>query len=129
MVVVMGSETIEKLCASLSLKDREGPVRKLQDELKVAGAQKMALCLAGKVLSLDLVNREAFRSLISRIWKVQGGVEIEAITNNKYAFHFQTIEDRRKVLSGGLWSFDNALIILEEPAGKGAIASLKVSVT
>ncbi|KAK1553593.1 hypothetical protein Q3G72_000877 [Acer saccharum] len=32
----MGSEVIEKLCASLSLKDREGPVRKLQNELKTS---------------------------------------------------------------------------------------------
>ncbi|TXG67435.1 hypothetical protein EZV62_008710 [Acer yangbiense] len=125
----MGFEVIEKLCASLSLKDREGSIRKLQDELKVAGAQKMALCLVGKILSVDLVNREAFKSLISRIWKVQsGGVEIEAITNNIYAFHFQMVEDRRKILAGGLWSFDNALIVLEEPAGKGVIASLKFSI-
>ncbi|KAK4839107.1 hypothetical protein QYF36_019191 [Acer negundo] len=33
----MGSEEIERLCASMSLKEQEGPVRKLQDELKVCG--------------------------------------------------------------------------------------------
>ncbi|KAK2661449.1 hypothetical protein Ddye_000023 [Dipteronia dyeriana] len=68
---------IMKLYASLSLKEREGPVHRLHDGLKVAGAQKLALCLAGKILSLDLVNRESFQSMIARIWKVQKGVEIE----------------------------------------------------
>ena len=61
---------IEKLCASLSLKDREGPVRTRHNDLKDAGAQKMALCLAGKILSPDLINRVAFRSVIARIWRI-----------------------------------------------------------
>ncbi|KAK3218022.1 hypothetical protein Dsin_011992 [Dipteronia sinensis] len=73
----MNKEEIGKLCASLSLIDREEPVHKLQDELKAAGAQKLALCLAGKILSPDLINRDAFRTLISKIWKVRGEVEIE----------------------------------------------------
>ncbi|KAK3227088.1 hypothetical protein Dsin_006950 [Dipteronia sinensis] len=85
----------------------------------------MALCLVGKILSPDLINREAFRSLITRIWKVQEGVEIEVISNNIYAFHFHSINDRIKFLSGGPWSFDDVLIVLEEPTGKGAIKSLK----
>ncbi|KAK4857298.1 hypothetical protein QYF36_026652 [Acer negundo] len=74
---------------------------KIHDELKVVGEQKMALCLAGKILSSDLVNRKAFRSLITRIWKVQERVEIEVISNHIYAFHFQSMDGRRKVLMGG----------------------------
>ncbi|TXG53482.1 hypothetical protein EZV62_022651 [Acer yangbiense] len=85
----------------------------------------MALCLAGKILSPDLVNRDAFRSLISRIWKVRGGVEIEVVTNNVYAFHFQLSEDRRKVFTSGPWNFDDSLIVLEEPTGTGSIKGLK----
>ncbi|TXG64262.1 hypothetical protein EZV62_011256 [Acer yangbiense] len=121
----MGTEEIVNLCASMSLKEREGPVRRLQDELKVAGERKMALCLAGRILSQDLINRYAFRNVISRIWKVRGDVEIEVINSNTYAFHFQFPEDRRKVLAGGPWSFNDSLIVLEELTGKGALRSLK----
>ncbi|KAK4850456.1 hypothetical protein QYF36_006908 [Acer negundo] len=78
----------------------------------------MALCPAGKLMSPDLINREAFRSLIARIWKIQEGVEIEVISNIIYAFHFQSMDDRRRVLMGGPWSFDEALIVLKEPGGK-----------
>ncbi|KAK2659342.1 hypothetical protein Ddye_005875 [Dipteronia dyeriana] len=121
----MASKEIEKLCAYLSLKEREGPIHKLHEGLKEGGAQKLALCLSGKNLSPDLVNREAFRSVISRIWKLRGSVEIEAITNNIYVFYFQLPEDHWKVMAGGLWSFDDALIVLEEPMGKGAIKGLR----
>ncbi|TXG49311.1 hypothetical protein EZV62_025186 [Acer yangbiense] len=121
----MGLEEIERLCASMSIKDREGPVRTLNAGLKMGGAQKMALCLAGKILSPDLVNMDAFRSLIARIWKVRGGVEIEVITNNVYAFHFQLSEDRRKVFASGPWKFDDSLIVLEEPTGTRSIKGLK----
>ncbi|TXG51132.1 hypothetical protein EZV62_023656 [Acer yangbiense] len=85
----------------------------------------MALCLAGKILSPDLVNIDTFRSLIARIWKLKGGVEIEVVTNNVYAFHFQLPEDRRKVFVGGPWTFDDSLIVLEEPIRKGSIKGLK----
>ncbi|TXG72019.1 hypothetical protein EZV62_000598 [Acer yangbiense] len=110
----------------MSLTEREGPVRRLQGMLKEVGAKKLALCLAGKILSREPINREAFCSLIVRIWKVQGGggVEIEVISTNIYAFHFQSFDDRKRVLMGGPWSFDGALIVLEEPEGKGAINSL-----
>ncbi|TXG70029.1 hypothetical protein EZV62_004964 [Acer yangbiense] len=37
----------------------------------------MALCLAGKILSPNLVNRDAFRALIPMIWKPRGSVDIE----------------------------------------------------
>ncbi|KAK2647431.1 hypothetical protein Ddye_014920 [Dipteronia dyeriana] len=121
----MSLKEIEKLCASLSLKEREGPMRRLHDELKIVGVQKLGLCLAGRILSLDLINRDAFWLVISKIWRVRGEIEIEAITNNTYAFPFQFHEDRRKVLAGGLWSFDDSLIVLEEPSGKAAITSMK----
>ncbi|KAK3184896.1 hypothetical protein Dsin_032182 [Dipteronia sinensis] len=85
----------------------------------------MALCLAGRILSSDLINRDAFQTVISRIWKVRGEVEIEVINGNTYAFHFQFPDDRRKVLASGPWSFDDSLIVLEEPTGKGELQSLK----
>ncbi|TXG57950.1 hypothetical protein EZV62_015779 [Acer yangbiense] len=73
----MESADIAPLCASLSLIEREGPVRKLDEKLKV-----------------------------------------EAI---------QRLHDRRKVLSGAPWTFDNALLVLEKPEGKGMVENLAFS--
>ncbi|KAK2638329.1 hypothetical protein Ddye_026124 [Dipteronia dyeriana] len=70
----MSVEKIAKLYASMSLKERECPMRKLNNVSKDVKAQKMALCL---------------------------------------------------VLAGGPWSFDDALIVLEEPVEKWAVKSVK----
>ncbi|KAK2659499.1 hypothetical protein Ddye_006032, partial [Dipteronia dyeriana] len=102
----------------------EGPVRKLDERLKSVAMDRMALCLVGKIISNRTINRAAFIRVIGKIWQVKKGVDVESVTGNIFTFHFNDQEDRNHVLSGGPWSFDDALIILEKPVGKGAIESL-----
>ncbi|KAK2664334.1 hypothetical protein Ddye_002908 [Dipteronia dyeriana] len=120
----MDPNDIARLCASMSLSERDGPVRKLKDSLKIAAVQRMSLCLVGKVLSNKPVNREAFMRVIGRIWQIQMGMEIEPVTGNIFMFHFKDMEDRLKVIFGAPWSFDDALLALVKPAGKGKIESI-----
>ncbi|TXG72323.1 hypothetical protein EZV62_000902 [Acer yangbiense] len=72
----MDADEIARLCTNMTIKEREGLVRKLQEDLKVRGMQMMSSSLVGKDLG-----------------------------------------SKRTVLAGGPWSFDNALIIFEEPEG------------
>ncbi|TXG66442.1 hypothetical protein EZV62_007717 [Acer yangbiense] len=70
----MGADEIAKLRAPMSLKDREGTVRKLQDDMKVAEAQKMAL-LQGSV-ETEVITKEIGRflgSIISDVREVDTG--------------------------------------------------------
>ncbi|KAK1550725.1 hypothetical protein Q3G72_023708 [Acer saccharum] len=118
----MGPEEIARLCVNMTLLEKEGPVRRLQDGLKIAGMQGLALSLVGKVLTNKMVHREAFMGVMGRVWsvwKVAGRVEMEFVSTNVYTFHFNSIEDQQKVLSGGPWTFDGTLLVLEEPAGRG----------
>ncbi|KAL5758173.1 hypothetical protein ACOSP7_020784 [Xanthoceras sorbifolium] len=69
------------------------------------------------------VNREAFRAIIPRIWRI--AQEVEIIGSNTFVFTFSSPVDRRRVLGGGPWSFDNALLILEEPIGNRDLANMK----
>ncbi|KAK3225783.1 hypothetical protein Dsin_005645 [Dipteronia sinensis] len=96
----MGSEDIAKLCANLTLLETEGQLICLRDGLKAAGLKRLALSLVGKVLTNKLVNYE-----------------------------FKSMEDRRRILAGGPWTFGGALIILEEPTGKGDIEKMSFSTT
>ncbi|TXG60337.1 hypothetical protein EZV62_014910 [Acer yangbiense] len=50
--------------------------------------------------------------------------EIEVITGNTFSFTFQNANDRWLVLHGGLWSFDKAILVLEESMGKGDIKGM-----
>ncbi|KAL5787182.1 hypothetical protein ACOSP7_004131 [Xanthoceras sorbifolium] len=97
----MEFEDLEALCASLSLKEEQATVMAMDSNLKVLGQNKLALCLVGKFLANKLVNREAFRATISKIWKTTQGVEIEVIKENIYAFHFHNQPDRMRVLAEG----------------------------
>ncbi|KAK2648552.1 hypothetical protein Ddye_016041 [Dipteronia dyeriana] len=86
----------------MSLREREGPVRHLQDELKVAGERKMALCLAGRILSQDLISRDAFHSVTSRIWKIRGRWRLRYLTSQFCVRRFlgSIIGDVREVDNG-----------------------------
>ncbi|TXG58254.1 hypothetical protein EZV62_016083 [Acer yangbiense] len=121
----MNTNEIASLCASLSLKERDGPVRTLQVDLKDAGLRLLATSLVGKVLSLRSVNRDGFRAVMRKIWHTREDVEIEPIKENIFAFHFQNPKDKRKIISGGPWSFNDALIVLEEPEGKGDVQRMQ----
>ncbi|KAK4840390.1 hypothetical protein QYF36_007735 [Acer negundo] len=108
----------------MSLIEKEGPIRILDEKLKVKAVQKLAVSLVGKILTTKFVNREAFMRVIAKIWLVSEGVTIESLTGNIFAFHFTNQEDRGKVLSGVPWTFDNALLVLEKPEGKGMVETL-----
>ncbi|KAK3194243.1 hypothetical protein Dsin_025553 [Dipteronia sinensis] len=56
--------------------------------------------------------------------RVNGGVEIESIEENVFTFYFSTLEDRQRILKGGPWSFDRAIILFEKSAGVGEIRDM-----
>ncbi|KAK1578903.1 hypothetical protein Q3G72_034012 [Acer saccharum] len=121
----MNSEDLELLCSALSLREKERPVGTLDNNLKVKGERVLSLCLVGKVLTTKVVNREAFINVMHSIWRTSDGVEIEALGRNVFGFHFKNSEDRKLIQSGGPWSFDRALIALEEPTGAGDVTLMK----
>ena len=68
----MDTEEITRLCATMTLKEREGPVRTLKKELRAEGSQMVSSSLVGKILSKQQVNREAFMAVMTKIWCVKG---------------------------------------------------------
>ncbi|KAK0588601.1 hypothetical protein LWI29_003108 [Acer saccharum] len=121
----MDSEDITSLCASLSICSRDGPIQLLNDKLMVEAKQRLSLCIKGKILLSKRVNREAFMCVIGKIWQVRKGMDIESVIGNTFTFHFRDVYDLNRVISGGPWSFDNALLAMEKPVGKGTIESLR----
>ncbi|KAK3189380.1 hypothetical protein Dsin_028941 [Dipteronia sinensis] len=61
----MDPMAIARLCASLSLLESEGPVRKLEGRLKEAAMEKIKLSLVGKILSTKSINSKAFMKVIA----------------------------------------------------------------
>ncbi|KAK9174640.1 hypothetical protein WN944_029677 [Citrus x changshan-huyou] len=79
-----------------------------------SGEQVLATSLVGKVLSAKAINREGFRSAIQKMWNTIKGVTVESLGGNRFIFHFHSNIDKKRVLRGGPWHFNNSLIVLEE---------------
>ncbi|TXG60692.1 hypothetical protein EZV62_015265 [Acer yangbiense] len=122
---VMDTNELALLCSALSVKERDGLVKTLDEGLINMGERRLSLCLVGRVFTSKLINREAFMNVIPSVWRISEGVEVEWIEVNTFAFHFKNFEDLKRVLSGGPWSFDRAMIIFEEPVGDGDIKNMK----
>lgn len=93
--------------------------------MRVLAEEKMGLSLVGKILSTKKISKEAFQALIPSIWKVSKGVTVEQCGENTYVFCFNDEYERRRVLNGRPWSFNNSLIVLEEPIGAGELNKMK----
>ncbi|KAK3225038.1 hypothetical protein Dsin_004900 [Dipteronia sinensis] len=120
----MKAKEIAKLCDSLTLKDNDGLVMPIRRDLTIDGVRLLALRLIGKLLSNKSVNREAFMTVVPIIWRTLEGFEIKVIDGNTFSFTFKNEDDRRRILQGGPWRFDNALLIIEEPTGKWDIQNM-----
>ncbi|KAL5787987.1 hypothetical protein ACOSP7_004936 [Xanthoceras sorbifolium] len=97
----MAENDLTELCHLLSLEDGDEPVTTLDSHLKEAGSKQLGFCLAGKLISNKMVNREAFRAIIPKIWRIRQGIEVEVIQANTFIFQFENIMDRNLVLKGG----------------------------
>ncbi|TXG49470.1 hypothetical protein EZV62_025345 [Acer yangbiense] len=120
----MGTEELAKRCAFLSISGGV-PTLKIGGDSHRQSTKEVSHCLVGKVLSRKRVNREAFISVISKIWNTKGELEIEVIGDNVFLFRFGRLDDKLMVWSRGPWHFNNCLIILEKKSGPGEILKMQ----
>ncbi|TXG48866.1 hypothetical protein EZV62_024741 [Acer yangbiense] len=120
----MNADELALLCSALSVKEKERPVRTLDSNLIDIGARKLSLTLVGKVLATKLVNRTAFIDVMTSVWRVSEGVDIEWAEGNIFVLNFKNLEDRKRILSGGPW---NTVIVFEKPTGEGDILNMSFS--
>jgi hypothetical protein len=91
------ADQLEKLCGNISLTDRErvglmiteGEV----DEVRAQGGR----CLVGRIWMGRKVNKEAFMSVLTRIWRTLGGVIFKELDDNIWLFEFEDVDDMRRV--------------------------------
>ncbi|KAL5758730.1 hypothetical protein ACOSP7_021341 [Xanthoceras sorbifolium] len=122
-------EEISKICERLSLSDEDGLVARMGVGLQENGIWLVSLSLIGKIIANREINREAFRSIIPRIWKTKQEFSIELIGINTFVFQFKCPWDRKRVLEGGPWCFDKHLIVLREAKGLGKVSEVDFSLT
>ncbi|KAL5776620.1 hypothetical protein ACOSP7_009546 [Xanthoceras sorbifolium] len=110
----MEAEEIARICRKLSLSDDDSPIAKVGTPIQEQGRKMVSISLVGMIFGNKVVNREAFRSAIPRIWRTTRDFEIEYVGTNMFVFQFKCEWDRKRVLEGGPWSFDKKILVLHE---------------
>ncbi|KAK1550953.1 hypothetical protein Q3G72_027583 [Acer saccharum] len=124
-MLTMDAEKLERLCNVLSIQELEGPVKSLDEGMKTRRERKLAFYLVGKVMIKVLVNKDAFIRVFNTIWKLSEWVDIEWVKRNIFTFQFFNMEDQNRIINGGSWNFDKAIVVLEKMPLDGDITNLE----
>lgn len=108
------AESIENLCGKLTLLEGEKKgITITEGEVEEARAQG-GRCLIGRIWTEKTVNKEAFKTVLSRVWRTVRAVIFQELSDNVWLFEFEDEFDMRRVLDGRPWSFDRQIIVLTE---------------
>ncbi|XP_042942902.1 uncharacterized protein LOC122277085 [Carya illinoinensis] len=111
-------EELHKLWKGFTLTEQEsGLVRVEKDVTKVLVA-KGKRCLLMMINADRVVNKEALRTTMSKVWRPEGWIQFKEVGNNGMLVEFQHESDKTKVLQGRPWSFDRSLVCLQEIDGQ-----------
>lgn len=66
------SEEIENMCGRISLTEEEKEGISVTKGEIADGRKKGELCLVGRIWSEKLINKEAFKIVLSRVWRIAG---------------------------------------------------------
>jgi hypothetical protein len=61
--------------------------------------------LIGKIWAEKKYNKEAFKTVFTRIWKVEGCVVFKEFQENMWVIEFSDLEIKERVMAGCPWSF------------------------
>ena len=78
-------------------------------------------CLIGKFLLNRRVNLEAMRNVLMKVWKLKHGVTVHEVGERLYLFHFKDQLEKDRVFQKQPWSFNKALMVLQEFEGQSNI--------
>lgn len=68
----------------------------------------------GKIGTERKVNKESFKSMLTRLWRIRGLVVFQEVQDNVWLFELSDGGDKRRILEGCPWSFDRQILVLNE---------------
>lgn len=60
-------------------------------------------------------NAYALHSTLKGTWRVRKGFTFREISSNIFSFQFAEVTEKERIYNSGPWSFDRALLVLQEP--------------
>lgn len=102
--------SLEELYANLALEDEDagGIIVGNSDVIEA----KHSHVLVGKFLTEKNINFSAMQNVMASLWRPNEGMEVYDLGGFGYSFVFYHKMDLQKVLDGGPWSFEQAMLVL-----------------
>jgi hypothetical protein len=116
---------LAKLCSNISLTEGEKIGISVTEGEVGEFRERGVNCLVGKLWSEKAVNKEAFKTVLSRIWRTVGRVVFKELQDNCWLFEFSGEADKCRVLEGRPWSYDRYALVLKEFDGKMAPSQMR----
>lgn len=102
---------MERTIANLSLRDEKDDTLQLGVEA-VETDLTYEKCFVGLFLTTSVINFQAMRSTLAKVWHPIGGVSISKLEEGRFLFHFYLEADVKSVERDGPWSFNSHLLIM-----------------
>lgn len=80
--------------------------------MKIKRERTAANCLVGKIFTHERSQYKGLKITIQQVWRTIKEVKVESMGENIFLFKFGSEEEKKRILMGGSWHFDRALIVL-----------------
>jgi hypothetical protein len=121
---VVMEEGLESLYSKISLTEGEKVgIKVVEDDVEETRV-KSKNCLVGKLWTERAINKEAFRTVLSRLWRTVGQVVFKELQDNCWLFEFSGESDRQRVMAGRPWSYDRVALVLIDFDGQTALSQM-----
>lgn len=113
------ADSIIGVSEKINLSEEEVTVvgEELVDKSDPNDDSRISLLVFGKVMAPKVMKFASVKALLLLVWTLRKGVSVRRLGDNLGAFQFFHEADKRKVLEGRPWHYDNHLIVLDEAMG------------
>lgn len=101
-----------------SLTDGEKLGISITDEEVAETRQQGENCLIGRYWMERKYNKEVFKIVLSKLWRMEGRVTFKEVQDNLWLVKFLDGDDKHRVLEGRPWLFDSQIFVLQDFDGK-----------
>lgn len=116
------SDQFQKL--KLTEEEKKGKVKVEEDDLEDV-KKDFQITVGCKLLTSKTIIVEFFRMTMPKIWGLVGNVQIEKAGINVFICKFKNRKDKLRIVEGGPWIYDKALLVFDELKGSCCPTSLE----
>lgn len=111
------AEDILNRWSNLKIAEEEEQIVAFDDNHEGLVDPSIGLAVVGKIMTVRPYNFEAFKRTMNQIWAISKDALFRSIEHGLFVVQFPTLRDKKKIMEGRPWTFDQNLVVLNEIEG------------